>query len=120
MSELPRRHSAHGPRSRTRLCRRTPRSAFPSWAIRFEVETRTTSRVTMDAATDEESVALFVDEILAGTGWEVGAILRYTLHAGGTPMAIYGKVQPGHRGLRTYRIVEGLWQASASYPGLLN
>lgn len=51
---------------------------------------------------------------------EVGAILRYTLHAGGTPLTIYGKVQPGHRGLRTYRIVEGLWQASAKYPGLLN
>ena len=50
---------------------------------------------------------------------EVSAILRYTLHAGGTPITIYGKVQPGHRGLRTYRIVEGLWKASAKYPGLL-
>jgi len=27
---------------------------------------------------------------------------------------------PGHRGLRTYRIVEGLWEASKRYPGFLN
>lgn len=51
---------------------------------------------------------------------EVGAILRYTIDAGGTPIVIYGKVQPGHRGLRTSRIVEGLWRASADYPGLLH
>jgi hypothetical protein len=51
---------------------------------------------------------------------EVGAILRYTIDVGGTPMSIFGKVQPGRRGLRTNRIVEGLWQASARYPGYLN
>lgn len=50
---------------------------------------------------------------------EVGAILRYTIDVGTTPMVIYGKVQPGRRGLRTNRIVEGLWRASAKYPGYL-
>jgi hypothetical protein len=51
---------------------------------------------------------------------EIGAILRYTLDIAGVPTKIYGKVQPGHRGLRTYRVVEGLWRASARYPGYLN
>jgi hypothetical protein len=51
---------------------------------------------------------------------EVGAILRYTIDVGGTPITIYGKVQPGRRGLRTYRVVEGLWRAAAKYPGYLN
>jgi thiamine kinase-like enzyme len=50
---------------------------------------------------------------------EVSAILRYTIDVGGTPMVIYGKVQPGRRGLRTNGIVEGLWRASANYPGYL-
>jgi hypothetical protein len=51
---------------------------------------------------------------------EVGAILRYTIDVGATPVVVYGKVQPGRRGLRTNTIVEGLWQASAKYPGYLN
>ncbi|HSS59908.1 MAG TPA: phosphotransferase [Candidatus Limnocylindrales bacterium] len=51
---------------------------------------------------------------------ELGAILRYTIDVGGTPIVMYGKVQPGRRGLRTNRIVEGLWRASARYPGYLN
>lgn len=50
---------------------------------------------------------------------EVGAILRYTLDIPGNPV-MYGKVQPGHRGLRTYRVVEGLWRAAARYPGLIH
>ncbi len=50
---------------------------------------------------------------------EVGAILRYTLDIPGTPV-IYGKVQPGDRGLRTYRVVEGLWRAAERYPELLH
>jgi hypothetical protein len=50
---------------------------------------------------------------------EVGAILRYDCDVNGTPMTIFGKVQPGRRGLRTTRIVEKLWQAAASYPGYL-
>jgi thiamine kinase-like enzyme len=50
---------------------------------------------------------------------EVGAILRYTIDVGGAPMVIYGKVQPGRRGLRTNGVVEGLWRASAKYPGYL-
>ncbi len=45
---------------------------------------------------------------------EVGAILRYRMQTTAGPMTIYGKVQPGDRGLRTYRIVEGLWQAAAN------
>lgn len=44
---------------------------------------------------------------------EVGAILRYTIDVGSTPIVIYGKVQPGRRGFRTNGIVEGLWHASA-------
>lgn len=51
---------------------------------------------------------------------EVSAILRYTLDVGGTRKVIYGKVQPGRRGLRTNEIVAGLWRASARYPGYLN
>ena len=51
---------------------------------------------------------------------EVGAIMRYTLDLDGTPAKMYGKVQPGGRGLRTYQAVTSLWQAAAQYPGLLN
>src|SRR5438270_5485499 len=51
---------------------------------------------------------------------EVGAILRYDIDVNGTPTTIYGKVQPGRRGLRTTRVVEALWQASSRYPGYLN
>jgi len=51
---------------------------------------------------------------------EVGAIMRYTLDLNGTPATMYGKVQPGGRGWRTYQAVEGLWRAAAEYPGLLN
>jgi hypothetical protein len=51
---------------------------------------------------------------------EIGAILCYTIDVGGTATKVYGKVQPGHRGLRTYRAVEGLWQAAARYPGYLH
>jgi hypothetical protein len=51
---------------------------------------------------------------------EVGAILRYTMATAATPINVYGKVQPGNRGLRTYRIVDGLWKAAKEYPGLLN
>jgi hypothetical protein len=51
---------------------------------------------------------------------EIGAILRYRLHTAAGPVTIYGKVQPGDRGLRALRIVEGLWRASATKPpGLL-
>src|SRR6266851_28786 len=51
---------------------------------------------------------------------EIGAILRYTLQTSAGPLIVYGKVQPGDRGLRTQRIVEGLWRASAAKPpGLL-
>ena len=51
---------------------------------------------------------------------EVGTILRYTVDATGFPATIYGKVQPGQRGLRTFNVVKGLWQAAERYPGLLN
>jgi hypothetical protein len=51
---------------------------------------------------------------------EVAAILRYTIETQAGPITIYGKAQPGVRGLRTYQIVDGLWQASKEYPGLLN
>lgn len=52
---------------------------------------------------------------------EIGAILKYTIDVPGLPAVVYGKVQPGGRGLRTFRIVEGLWQAAARYPkGYLN
>lgn len=50
---------------------------------------------------------------------EVGAILRYTLDIPGSPV-IYGKVQPGDRGLRTYRVVEGLWRAASQHPELIH
>jgi hypothetical protein len=50
---------------------------------------------------------------------EVGAILRYRIDTGAGEVTIYGKVQPGDRGLRTHRIVGGLWQAAKQYEGLL-
>ena len=46
---------------------------------------------------------------------EVGAILRYTIDTGAGNITIYGKVQPGDRGLRTHRVVGGLWQAAKDY-----
>ena len=49
---------------------------------------------------------------------EVGAILHYTMDT--AKLDVYGKIQPGHRGLRTYRVVEGLWEAAKRYPGFLN
>jgi len=49
---------------------------------------------------------------------EIGAILRYRLDGG--HMDVFGKVQPGNRGLRTNRIVNSLWQASQNHPGYLN
>jgi len=51
---------------------------------------------------------------------EVGAILRYNIDVRGVPLTIFGKVQPGRRGLRTTRIVERLWDAAARYPGYIN
>jgi hypothetical protein len=51
---------------------------------------------------------------------EVGAILRYTIDTGAGSIQIYGKVQPGDRGLRTYRIVDGLWESAKKYEGLLH
>jgi hypothetical protein len=51
---------------------------------------------------------------------EVAAILRYTIDNGGATSEIYGKAQPGTRGLRAFRVVNGLWEASARYPGLLH
>ena len=50
---------------------------------------------------------------------EVGAILRYTIDAGDTPNVIFGKVQPGVRGGRTFQVVNGLWEAARLHPGLL-
>ena len=51
---------------------------------------------------------------------EVSAILHYTLNTSATDLNVYGKVQPGNRGLRTYQIVDGLWTAARDYPGFLN
>ncbi len=51
---------------------------------------------------------------------EVGSILRYTMDTPAAKLDLYGKVQPDNRGLRTFRIVQGLWEAAAEYPGFLN
>jgi Ser/Thr protein kinase RdoA (MazF antagonist) len=51
---------------------------------------------------------------------EISAILRYDLdEPGGVRSSLYGKVQPGDRGLRTYRIEESLWQRAQESGGLL-
>jgi len=51
---------------------------------------------------------------------EISAILRYDLHeSGDVESALYGKVQPGDRGLRTYRIEEALWEKALRSDGLL-
>jgi len=51
---------------------------------------------------------------------EISAILRYDLESATRGRAaIYGKVQPGERGLRTYRIEERLWEAALESDGLL-
>jgi hypothetical protein len=51
---------------------------------------------------------------------EVGAILRYVIDTTAGPLIIYGKVQPRNRGLRTFRIVDGLWHAASNSEGLLH
>ena len=38
--------------------------------------TQTASLVTMEEATDKASVTAFVEEVLAGTGWEIEAVRR--------------------------------------------
>src|SRR2546428_443299 len=38
------------------------------------METQTSSLVTMETATNRESVAAFVEETLAGSGWEIDSI----------------------------------------------
>jgi hypothetical protein len=51
---------------------------------------------------------------------EISAILRYDLdEPGGVKSSFYGKVQPGDRGLRTYRIEEALWKRAQESDGLL-
>src|ERR1700681_3466162 len=71
------------PPSRTRtptflpgICRRTPRSAFPSRAIPFEMSTQPVTLVTMLEATSRDSVGTFVGEVLDGSGWQVEAVRR--------------------------------------------
>ena len=73
-----------------------------------------------DRVEDMEAAARHLDIKRVRYLPEVGAIIRYTIDVGGAPSTIYGKVQPGRRGLRTFRIVEDLWRASAKYPGYLN
>lgn len=51
---------------------------------------------------------------------EIVGILRYTLDIPALPARIFGKVQPGGRGLRAMKVVEGLWRTAARYPGYLN
>jgi hypothetical protein len=51
---------------------------------------------------------------------EITGILRYTIEQPGLPARIFGKVQPGRRGLRAMNVVQGLWRAAARYPGYLN
>ena len=51
---------------------------------------------------------------------EVSAILRYTIDPVGAPTVVFGKVQPGLRGERTFHIVRGLYEAAARHPGLLH
>lgn len=51
---------------------------------------------------------------------EIVGILRYTLNMPGAPARIFGKVQPGGRGLRAMNVVQGLWRTAAKYPGYLN
>src|SRR5438552_1311505 len=40
------------------------------------METQTASLVTMDAATSEDSVAAYAEDLLAGTGWQVDSVRR--------------------------------------------
>ena len=74
----------------------------------------------LDKVEDMQAAARHIDVERVRYLPEVGAILRYTIDVGSTPIVVYGKVQPGRRGLRTNTIVEGLWRASANYPGYLN
>jgi hypothetical protein len=51
---------------------------------------------------------------------EVSAILRYELvEPNDGRSVVYGKVQPGHRGLRTFQLEEKLWRAAIESDGLL-
>lgn len=74
----------------------------------------------VESATDALAASRFISVERVRYVPEVGAIMRYTLDAGGAPSIIFGKVQPGVRGRRTYHIVSGLWEAAARHPGLLN
>jgi hypothetical protein len=74
----------------------------------------------LDSTSDILAVARQIDIERVRYLPEVSAILRYTIDPRGTPRVIFGKVQPGLRGERTFRIVEGLYEAAARHPGLLN
>jgi len=58
------------------------------------------------------------EEFAAAGRLEVERV-RYVPEVGAGSVTLYGKVQPGDRGLRTFRIVDGLWQAAKQYEGLL-
>ena len=74
----------------------------------------------IEDAADAVAASRFIDVERVRYLPEVGAILRYTLDTGAAPSIIFGKVQPGARGRRTYHIVSGLWDAARRHPGLLN
>src|ERR1700686_1288775 len=72
---LPRRHPGHGPQSaRGYVAERPAQRSLVGQSL--DMTTQTASLVTMDEATDKASVAGFVEEILAGTGWELQAVRR--------------------------------------------
>ena len=73
-----------------------------------------------DNAADADAASRFIGIERIRYLPEVGAIIRYTLDTGGVPSVIFGKVQPGVRGRRTFHIVSGLWEAAKRHPGLLN
>src|ERR1700741_1803255 len=68
-----RRNPGHGPHSPGDMSHNAPLSV-PYQGNSLAMETQTSSLVTMEAATDAESVAAFVAEVLAGSGWGVDSI----------------------------------------------
>src|ERR1700686_5643424 len=69
------RHPGHGPQfARGYVAERPAQRSLVGQSL--DMTTQTASLVTMDEATDKASVTAFVEDVLAGTGWEIDAVRR--------------------------------------------
>src|SRR6202140_218949 len=69
------RHPGHGPQfARGYVAERPAQRSLVGQSL--DMTTQTASLVTMDEATDRASVTAFVEDVLAGTGWQVEGVRR--------------------------------------------